>query len=58
MASAKAQEENRVKAISLGANAYFQKPLTLSKLIPAVQQLIDESQANGNPETAIVPSVG
>ena len=55
MASAKAQEENRVKAISLGANAYFQKPLTLSKLIPVVQQLIDESQGSVKPDTAIVP---
>jgi CheY-like chemotaxis protein len=30
MASAKAQEENRAKAIGLGANEYFQKPLSLS----------------------------
>ena len=42
MASAKAQEEYHAKALSLGANAYFQKPLSLSKLIPAVQKLIDE----------------
>jgi CheY-like chemotaxis protein len=42
MASAKAQEEFHAKALSLGANAYFQKPLSLSELIPAVQKLIDE----------------
>jgi CheY-like chemotaxis protein/signal transduction histidine kinase len=42
MASAKAQEENHAKALGLGANAYFQKPLSLSKLIPAVEKLIDE----------------
>lgn len=42
MASAKAQEEYHAKALGLGANAYFQKPLSLSKLIPVVEKLIDE----------------
>jgi CheY-like chemotaxis protein/signal transduction histidine kinase len=44
MASAKAQEEFEAKALGLGANAYFQKPLSLSKLIPMVEKLIDESK--------------
>jgi CheY-like chemotaxis protein len=44
MASAKAQEEYHAKALGLGANAYFQKPLSLSKLIPAVEKLIQESK--------------
>ncbi|OGO19852.1 MAG: hypothetical protein A2Z14_17830 [Chloroflexi bacterium RBG_16_48_8] len=42
MVSAMAQEENQAKAMSLGANAYFQKPLSLSKLIPVVEKLIEE----------------
>ncbi len=44
MASAKAQEEYKTKALGLGANVYFQKPLSLSKLIPVVEKLIDESK--------------
>lgn len=55
MASAKSQEENRAKAISLGANEYFQKPLTLSKLIPAVQQLIDETAMDSIPDSEETP---
>ena len=52
MASAKAQEEYEAKALGLGANAYFQKPLSLSKLIPVVEKLIDEAR-----EAAIVDTV-
>jgi len=55
MASAKAQEENQAKALGLGANAYFQKPLSLSKLIPVVQKLIDESR-DGSREDTIASS--
>jgi len=51
MASAKAQEENRAKAISLGANEYFQKPLTLSKLIPVVENLINEHKETAHIDT-------
>jgi len=42
MASAKAQEENQAKAIGLGVNAYFQKPLSLLELIPVIKKLISE----------------
>jgi CheY-like chemotaxis protein/signal transduction histidine kinase len=52
MASAKAQEEFAAKALGLGANAYFQKPLSLSKLIPVVEKLIDEAR-----EAAIVDTI-
>jgi CheY-like chemotaxis protein len=55
MASAKAQEENRAKAIGLGANEYFQKPLSLSTLIPAVQQLIEDSHRTVKPSSAPDP---
>jgi CheY-like chemotaxis protein len=44
MASAKAQEEYEAKALGLGANAYFQKPLSLSNLIPVVEELIRDSR--------------
>ena len=44
IASAKAQEEYRAKALGLGADAYFQKPLSLSKLIPMVEKLIEEGR--------------
>jgi CheY-like chemotaxis protein len=53
MASAKAQEENRAKAVSLGASEYFQKPLSLSTLIPAVERLIDESHRTVKPPSSI-----
>ena len=51
MASARPKEEYRAKAISLGANEYFQKPLTLSTLIPAVQKLINEYENTANLDT-------
>jgi CheY-like chemotaxis protein/signal transduction histidine kinase len=44
MASAKAQEEYQAKALGLGANVYFQKPLSLSSLIPIVEKLIQENR--------------
>jgi CheY-like chemotaxis protein len=51
MASAKAQKEYQAKALGLGANAYFQKPLSLSKLIPMVEKLIAEGKESSLVDT-------
>ncbi len=42
MISAKASEEDRAQALRVGADAYFQKPLGLSELISAVDNLLDK----------------
>jgi CheY-like chemotaxis protein len=44
MTSAMAREENQFKALSMGANIYFQKPLSLSELIPVVEHLIEDGR--------------
>jgi CheY-like chemotaxis protein len=44
MTSAMAREENQFKALSMGANIYLQKPLSLSELIPVVEHMIEEEQ--------------
>lgn len=44
MVSAKARDEDRATALRVGADAYFQKPLGMTELTAAVEDLLDEKQ--------------
>jgi CheY-like chemotaxis protein len=44
MISAKTREEDRAAALRVGADAYFRKPLGMTELIAAVENLLEDSQ--------------
>lgn len=45
--SAKAQEEDRATALRIGADAYFGKPLGMSELMKAIENLLEENDSPG-----------
>lgn len=47
MISAKAREEDRATALRIGADAYFGKPLGMSELMKAIENLLEESDSQG-----------
>jgi CheY-like chemotaxis protein len=47
MISAKAREEDRATALRIGADAYFGKPLGMSELMKAIENLLEEGNSPG-----------
>ncbi len=47
MISAKAREEDRATALRIGADAYFGKPLGMSELMKAIENLLEEGDSPG-----------
>lgn len=47
MISAKARDEDRATAMRIGADAYFGKPLGMSELMTAIENLLEESDSAG-----------
>jgi CheY-like chemotaxis protein len=56
MISAKTREEDRAAALRVGADAYFRKPLGMTELIAAVENLLEDSQDDYRREKDDQPS--
>lgn len=56
MISAKTREEDRAAALRVGADAYFRKPLGMTELLAAVENLLEDSQDDYRREKDDQPS--